>query len=64
MILLAVTLAIPAGLFAAMPFLPWYALRVSGLDFFIILAPISGLWLVVGGLLLRGFPEAGPPTQP
>lgn len=63
-ILLAVTLAIPAGLFAAMPFLPWYALRVSGLDFFIILAPISGLWLVVGGLLLRGFPEAGPPTQP
>lgn len=60
-ILLAVTLAIPEGLFAAMPFLPWYAFRVSGLDFLIILGPISVLWLVVGGLLLRGFPR---PAQP
>lgn len=63
-ILLAVTLAIPAGFFTAMPFLPWYASRVAGLDFLIIIGPISVLWLVVGGLLLRGFPRAVQTAQP
>lgn len=56
-ILLTALLAIPAGLFAAMLFLPWYAARESGLDFLVVIAPLSGLWLVVGGLLLRGYPE-------
>lgn len=60
-IVLAFVLAVPAGLFAAMPFLPSYAFRVSGLDFLIVIGPISVLWLLVGALLLRGFPR---PAQP
>lgn len=63
-ILLALALAIPAGLFAAIPFLPWYASRVAGLDFLIVIGPISVLWLVVGGSLLRGLPTAVPSARP
>ena len=48
--------AIPAGLFAALPFLPWYAGRVAGLDYTLVVAPMGGMWLLVGGLLLRGRP--------
>lgn len=40
--------------------LPWYALRQAGFPFWIIIAPISGLWLVYGIGLLRGFST---PTQ-
>lgn len=53
----------PAGLFGAMLFLPWYAFRVSGLDFLHVLGPLSGLWLIVGGLLLRGLPQPGRPRS-
>ncbi len=59
---LALVSAIPAGLFAATAFLPWYALRLSGLDPLIVVGPLSLLWLVIGGLLLRGFPETRPET--
>ena len=48
---------LPAGLFLALPFLPWYAMRVAGLDATILLGPMSGLWVVVGALLLRGMPR-------
>lgn len=57
-VVLVVVLAVPAGLFAAMPFLPWYAFRVSGLDFSVVMGPMSLAWLVVGGLVLRGQPQA------
>ena len=56
-LLLALTLALPAGLFAATSFLPWYALRVADLNFLVVLGPIAVLWLVVGGIVLRGFPR-------
>jgi hypothetical protein len=49
--------AIPAGLMAVLAFLPWYTLRVAGIDALILLAPIGGLWLAVGFGLLRGFPR-------
>jgi len=39
---------------------PWYAMRVAGLDFSVVLVPMSGLWLVVGAVLLRGSPRRGP----
>lgn len=56
--LLAAMLAAPASLFAATPFLTWYAARVSGVDLLIlVMVPLAALWLVTGGLLLRGFPE-------
>lgn len=58
--LLTALLAVPAGLFAAVPFLPWYAMRESGLDFIVVIGPLSGLWLVVGGLVLRGSPRPTP----
>jgi len=51
---------LPAGVLLAMPFLPWYAMRVAGLDFGVVLVPMSGLWLVVGAVLLRGSPRRGP----
>ena len=53
----------PAGLFGATLFLPWYALRQSGLNFLHVLGPLSGLWLIVGGLLLRGLPQPGRPRS-
>jgi hypothetical protein len=48
--------AIPAGIFAAAPFLPWYAFRVAGLDFTLLVGLMGGMWVLVGGLLLRGQP--------
>jgi hypothetical protein len=56
-VLLVVLLVVPAGFMTAMPFVPWYAMRVSGVDFLMFLGPVGGIWLVVGGLLLRGFPR-------
>lgn len=49
--------AIPAGLMAVLAFLPWYTLRLAGVDALILVAPIGGLWLAVGFGLLRGFPR-------
>jgi hypothetical protein len=49
--------AIPAGLMAVLAILPWYTLRVAGVDALILLAPIGGLWLAVSFGLLRGFPR-------
>ena len=56
-ILLAVLLAIPAGLMVAMLFLPWYASRMAELNYLIIIGPLGAPWLVVGALLLRGYPD-------
>lgn len=55
---LTALLALPAGLFSALPFLPWYTLRLSGLDLLFVLGPIAAVWLIVGALLVRGFPRA------
>jgi hypothetical protein len=52
----AVLVAVPTGLFAAMGFLPWYALRVSGWDLSILLVPIGALWPLLALLLRRGLP--------
>lgn len=51
---------LPAGILLAIPFLPWYAMRVAGLDFSVVLVPMSGVWIVVGAVLLRGSPGRGP----
>ena len=59
-ILLVVLLVVPAGLMAAVPFLPWYAMRVAGINFLLFLGPIGGTWLVVGAVLLRGLPRRAP----
>lgn len=55
MVGLVAVLVIPIALYAAMAVLPWYAFRVSGLNFLVILAPLGGLHLLVGLGLLRGF---------
>jgi hypothetical protein len=57
LVVLVAALAVPAGLFAATPFVPWYTLRESGLNFGVVLGSMTIVWLVFGGLLLRGFPE-------
>ncbi len=56
-VIVAVALAIPAGFCLATLFLPWYAMRVSGVDYIVVLGPLGVPWLVFGALLLRGFPE-------
>ncbi len=56
LILIVALLMVPAALFTAQLFLPWYALRVAGIALLGV-SPIAGAWLVVGGLLLRGFPR-------
>jgi hypothetical protein len=60
LVVLVAALAVPAGLFAATPFVPWYALRASGLNFAVVVGSMAIVWLVFGGLLLRGFPERTP----
>ena len=57
---LVAVLVVPIALFAAMAALPWYAFRVSGLDYVVILAPLAGLYLLVGLGLLRGVPRPAP----
>jgi hypothetical protein len=59
-VLLVALLAIPAGLMTAMLFLPWYAVRVAELNYLVILGPLAAPWLIVGLLLLRGYPEPTP----
>ncbi len=59
-LLLVALLAIPAGMMVAMLFLPWYASRVAELNYLVILGPLAAPWLVVGALLLRGYPEPTP----
>jgi hypothetical protein len=53
---LVVMLAIPAGLLAAMPFLPLEVTRGPAVVAAVIV-PLSILWLGLAGLLLRGFPQ-------
>ena len=60
LVVLVAALAVPAGLFAATPFVPWYVLRESGLNFGIVIGSMAIVWLVFGGVLLRGFPERSP----
>ena len=61
--LAALSLLIPAALFAAMLVLPWYALRTSGIEGAVVIAPLSLLWIAIGGALQRGFgPSTDTPT--
>lgn len=57
---LVAVLLVPIALYAAMAVLPWYAFRVSGLNFVVILAPLGGLYLLVGLGLFRGVPRPAP----
>ena len=59
-VLLVPVLAVPAGLFVALYLVPWYVGRASGLNLLVLVAPMSCLWLVVGGLLLRGYARPNP----
>jgi hypothetical protein len=59
-LLLAVLLAIPAGLMVAMLFLPWQASRTAELNYLVLLGPLAAPWLIVGLLLLRGYPDPAP----
>ena len=54
-VLLALCVLVPLVVGVAQLILPWYALRQAGFNFLIIFVPISGLWLVYGIGLLRGF---------
>jgi hypothetical protein len=56
-IVLVTLLVVPAGVTAATLALPWYALRLTGIGFELLLLPIGGLWLVVSLVLFREFPE-------
>lgn len=61
--LVALSLVVPAALFAAMLVLPWYALRTSEVSAVVVIAPLSLLWLAIGAALLRGFaPSADRPA--
>jgi hypothetical protein len=51
---IAAVSVVPMVVAAAMLFLPWYAFRESGLNFGVIIGPLSCLWLIVGLDLLRG----------
>jgi hypothetical protein len=52
--IVVVAAALPAGAMVAQLFLPWYAMRVSGLDYLVVVGPIGLIWLVVGSVVLRG----------
>jgi hypothetical protein len=54
MVGIVAVLVVPIALFVAMAVLPWYAFRESGLNLLVILAPLGGLYLLVGLGLLRG----------
>ena len=45
-----------AGLFAATLFLPWYAIRVSGLDLSLLIVVVGVQWPLLALLLRRGLP--------
>lgn len=57
---LVAVLVVPIALYAAMAVLPWYAFRMSGLNFVVILAPLGVLYLLVGLGLFRGVPRTAP----
>jgi hypothetical protein len=61
-ILLGLCVLAPLVVSVVQLMLPWYALRQAGFNFLIVFVPISGLWLVYGVGLLRGFtpPEPAP----
>ena len=60
-VVLVPMLAIPSGLTVATVLLPWYVSRDNGLlSFLVLIGPIASLCLVVGALLLRGFPRPTP----
>ena len=54
---LVAVLVVLIALFAAMSVLPWYAFRVSGLSFVVVLAPLAAVNLLIGLSLLRAFPR-------
>jgi hypothetical protein len=56
-IVLVGALAVPAGLLLALPFLPWYTMRVVGFSFAIVMIPLSISMLVVGWVVFRGAPK-------
>lgn len=55
---LTAALIIPAMLFVASLFLPWYALGSTDLEPLVLVAPFCMLWVVTGASLWRGFPDA------
>lgn len=56
-VVLVAALALPTGFMLALPFVPWYAMRVLEISPVLIVGPMGAIWLVVGGLLLRGAPR-------
>ena len=59
---LVVAVAVPAGLLLATLFLPWYALRESGLNGLVVLLTLASIWILVGLVVRRGWvPEATAP---
>jgi hypothetical protein len=61
-VLLAVCIVVPLIVGVVQLLLPWYALREAGFNFLIVFVPISGLWLVYGIGLLRGFSVIAKPS--
>ncbi|HLA17151.1 MAG TPA: hypothetical protein VJZ72_09660 [Candidatus Limnocylindrales bacterium] len=57
LVVLVAAVSVPAGLFVAQLFLPWYALRLSGLNLLVVIGPLAVIWLVVGLASLRGREE-------
>ena len=54
---LVIALVLPAGFMSALPFVPWYTMRVLELNLLLIIGPISAIWLIVGVLQWRGVPR-------
>ena len=61
--LLVLGVVLPTAFFAASFVLPWYWLRMTGLEIGAVLAGISVLWIVVAWTLLRGFESPAPAAQ-
>jgi hypothetical protein len=61
---LVVALSIPGGFMIAQLSLPWYAFRVSGIDMVLMIGPISLLWIVFSGLLVRTSARRVPALEP
>jgi hypothetical protein len=61
-VMIVAAVAVPAGIMVATQFLPWYAIRVSGLNMLVVIGPLALVWPIVGAALLRGLPPAPAPA--
>ncbi len=62
-VVLVSALAVPFGIMIAQLFLPWYALRVSGLNLMVLIGPLALLWILFSGLFVRSSARVAPAIE-